>query len=81
MLLGMTYYSLPDEAPVVTLDQAPAYVREALLRMQRAARALGLYRRRGWNDTAVAYTHRRARADFQAAVDRWEHEEMNPRLF
>lgn len=77
----MTYYSLPEEAPVVTLDQAPLYVRQALMRMQRAARVLGMYRRRGWNDTAVAHEHRRARSEFQAAVDRWEHEELNPALF
>lgn len=81
MIVGMTYYSLPHDEPVNTMAQAPMYVRQALLRMQRAARALGLYRRRGWNDSAVVYAHRRARADFQAAVDRWEHEEMNPRLF
>lgn len=81
MVMGVTYYSLPEQEPVNTLDQAPLEVRQTLLRMQRASRALAMYRRRGWNDSAVAYAHRRARADFQAAVDRWEHEELNPRLF
>lgn len=81
MIVGVTYYSLPQPEPVKTLDQAPLEVRQALLRMQRAARALGVYRRRGWSLSHVEAAHRRARAEFDAAVDRWEHDELNPRLF
>lgn len=81
MIVDMAYYSLPLEEPVNTLDQAPLYVRQPLMRMQRASRALGIFRRRGWNDSAVAHAHRIARADFQAAVRRWEHEDLNPKLF
>lgn len=77
----MSFYSLPEPEPVGTLDQAPLEVRQALLRMQRAARALGVYRRRGWNLSHVEAAHRRARAEFIAALDRWEHAEMNPSLF
>lgn len=81
MVVGMSFHSLPTEEPVNTLDQAPLEVRQALLRMQRAARALGVYRRRGWSLSHVESAHRRARAEFHAAVDRWEQDELNPRLF
>lgn len=77
----MTYYSLLEPEPDKSFDLAPIEVRQALMRMQRTARALRLYFRRGWNLSAVAAEHRRARAEFDAAVSRWEFDEMNPSLF
>lgn len=77
----MSYYSLLEPEPDRSFEQAPVEVRRALMRMQRTGAALRLYFRRGWNLSAVAAEHRRARAEFEAAVSEWEYDEMNPSLF
>lgn len=75
-----SYYSL-ESARDHSLDGFPTYVRAAFHNRARAGRALRLYRKRGWNPAAVLVSYRRAVQDLNAALDRFEHEEMNPPLF
>lgn len=77
----MTFYSHeePDYDDIFGL--APVYVRRAHMRLRRTTSALQLYRRRGWNSSAAAHAHRIAQEEFSAALDRWDFEEANPRLF
>lgn len=78
---GMTYYSLPAPESDVVWDEAPNYVKMAATRSARAARVLGIYRRRGWNPSAASREYSAAREALHAAIDRWEFEENNPSLF
>lgn len=77
----MTYWSLPPEERTDPWLNAPSYVKRAAVRKARAFRVLRLYRRRGWNERAVAYEYSQATEQMASALDRWEHEEANPRLF
>ena len=70
-----------DDFPDNVAAEFPAEVRQALFRRARAGSALRVYRRRGWNDHAVRIQYARASAELDAALDRWEHREMNPPLF
>lgn len=70
-----------DDFPDSVARHFPADVRDALTRRARSGAALRLYRRRGWNPSAVRFQYDRATADLQAALDRWEHAENNPTLF
>lgn len=81
MIVGMTYYSLPAPESDVVWDTAPKYVKIAATRSARAARVLRLYRRRGWNPSAVSREYSSAREELRTAIDRWEFEENNPGLF
>lgn len=70
-----------DPFPPNPFDDAPEYVKVAARAAARSLKAVRLYRRRGWNDTAVAYAYRRDREALANAVARWSHDEDNPRLF
>lgn len=70
-----------DDFPRDLVDDFPPYVRQAFHRYRRSGAALRLYRRRGWNDTAVRFQRDRDAADLRDAIEKWEHREMNPRLF
>lgn len=70
-----------DDFPDDVARAFPSDVRRALSDRARAGAALRLYRRRGWNDSAVRFQYRRAQAELDAALDRWEHQETNPPLF
>lgn len=70
-----------DALPGDVFDDLPGYVKVAFHEHRRAGSALRLYRRRGWNPTAVLFQWNRAKQSLQEALDRWEHEELNPRLF
>lgn len=70
-----------DDFPDDVVSEFPADVKQALHARARAGAALRLYRRRGWNDTAVRWQFDRAAAALAIALDRWEHAETNPRLF
>lgn len=70
-----------DDFPDDVARDFPPDVRSALFRRARAGSALRLYRRRGWNDSAVRFQFDRAAADLAIALDRWEDREINPRLF
>lgn len=77
----MTFYSLEEPDYDDAFGLAPIYVRQAHMRLRRATSALQVYRRRGWNASAAAHAHRIAQEEFSAALDRWDFEEANPRLF
>lgn len=70
-----------DPFPGDPWQGAPSYVRDAARRKAKAFRVLRLYRRRGWNESAVIHEYDRATSAMVAAIDRWEHEEQNPPLF
>lgn len=70
-----------DDFPPGYYDDAPLAVRQAAQRHGRAVHAIRVYKKRGWNDAAVRLQARRAFADLTAALDEWEHDELNPRLF
>ena len=70
-----------DDFPPSVIDQWPAPVRRQFSRYARAGAALRLYRRRGWNDSAVRLQRDRERERLREVIDEWEHREMNPRLF
>lgn len=78
---GMSYHSIvlpPREDP---WGSSPPYVRQAATRKARALRVLRLYRRRGWNESAVVLEYSRATQALVDALDQWEFEESNPTLF
>lgn len=77
----MAYHSIPIPPPDSVWDDAPSYVRSAMVRKARAWRVLRLYKRRGWNPTAVVTEYSRACDEVHIALDRWEHDELNPSLF
>lgn len=70
-----------DDFPDDVASEFPADVRRALVARSRAGAALRVYRRRGWNDHAVRFQYDRAAAELALALDRWEYDEANPRLF
>lgn len=71
----------PDEFPTTRLEDFPAPVRQALARQARAANALRVYRRRGWNQQAARAEFERAKVAVSLALDEMEHAEQNPGLF
>lgn len=77
----MTYHSLETAPPEDPWALAPSYVRQAALQKARSWRALLLYRRRGWNESAVRSAFDRDARALREAIDRWEFEESNPYLF
>ena len=77
----MTFYSHEEPDYEDSLGLAPVYVRQAHMRLRRATAAVMLYRRRGWNPSAAAHAHKVARQEFSDALDRWDFDESNPRLF
>lgn len=79
--MGMrSHFGLDDFPDDVTRD-FPSDVREALVARARAGAALRLYRRRGWNDSAVRFQYTRATANLARALNEWEDREANPPLF
>lgn len=77
----MTKAHRPDEFPATRLEGFPLPVRQALARQARAANALRVYRRRGWNQLAARAEFERAREAVSVALDEMEHAEQNPGLF
>nr|CRY96520.1 hypothetical protein [uncultured prokaryote] len=59
----------------------PVEIREANRRRARAFSALRLYRRRGWNDSAVRLQHDRESANLKQLLDHLVFAEENPTLF
>lgn len=79
--MGMPSHLGLDDFPDDVASEFPADVKRALAARARAGAALRLYRRRGWNDHAVRFQYDRAAGELASALDRWEHQEMNPPLF
>lgn len=70
-----------EPRPDLSLDDLPPDVREALRWQARLAVALRLYRRRGWNDSALQLQYSRQTARVRALLEKLEFDEMNPALF
>lgn len=70
-----------DDFPDDVVAEFPTDVKQALHARARAGATLRLYRRRGWNDSAVRFQFDRAAAALAIALDRWEDRETNPPLF
>lgn len=81
MLVCMASHRGIDDFPDSAVDQFPAAVRRALQDHARAGAALRLYRRRGWNDSAVRFQRARAAEALRVALDDWQFAEENPTLF
>lgn len=79
--MGMPSHLGLDDFPDDVAAEFPPDVRQALATRARAGAALRLYRRRGWNDHAVRFQYDRADRELTTALDRWEHQELNPPLF
>lgn len=77
----MSYWSLtPPLRPDEDQDM-PDELKAAFRRWGRASAALRLYKRRGWNDSAVRFAFERERREVQRIIREMEHREMNPSLF
>lgn len=59
----------------------PPEVRAQFKRLGRASSALRLYRRRGWNPSAVLLQRNREADALKQLLDELEHRENNPPLF
>lgn len=70
-----------DDFPAHLDKSLPLHVRQQFARLGRAGAALRLYRRRGWNDSAVLLQRDREAATLTAMLDELEHLENNPPLF
>lgn len=81
MIRCMTNTRGLDPFPAHALAGLPDDVLDLYDRWWKAARVVRLYRRRGWNESAVLYARDRARERFVAAHQEWEHRQNNPTLF
>lgn len=70
-----------DDFPRDLTHELPPQLRAAVARLGRTTAAVRLYRRRGWNDSAVLVARNRDRAEVQRILDELEHQEQNPPLF
>lgn len=70
-----------DDFPADIVDQMPSDVRAAFHRVRRTADALRIYRKRGWNPSAIQHQYDRETRILQDAIDGWEDLENNPPLF
>lgn len=80
-MVGMVNPAGTDDFPRDLVDDFPPDVKAAFHRYRRAGAALRLYRRRGWNPSAVLASVRREREQLERLLERLEHDEQNPRLF
>lgn len=70
-----------DDFPAQWDESLPIELRQQFSRLGRASAALRLYRRRGWNPSAVLLQRDREAATLTAMLDELEHRENNPTLF
>lgn len=70
-----------DPFPRNWLDDLPAEVRDAYRTWHKCSRVVRLYRRRGWNDSAVSFANERAKARYHDLYAKHQHELDNPSLF
>lgn len=71
----------PDPFPATGLQDFPPHVRSAFREWGRATVALRVYRRRGWNTSAVQYSVDRCRRRALQLLRELEDSETNPTLF
>lgn len=70
-----------DDFPSSVMDEWPRPLREQFARRARAGSALRLYRRRGWNPSAVRLQFDRETAALKEMLDAYVFESENPALF
>nr|CRY95059.1 hypothetical protein [uncultured prokaryote] len=70
-----------DDFPASALDEWPAPLRAQFARRARAGAALRLYRRRGWNPSAVSLQLDRESAALKKMLDDYAFSDANPTLF
>lgn len=70
-----------DDFPTSVVSGWPAHIRQQFARRARAGSALRLYRRRGWNDSAVSFQLRRETETLKRMLDDYAFSEANPTLF
>lgn len=70
-----------DDFPSSVVDEWPREIREQFVRRARAGAALRLYRRRGWNASAVSLQLDRETATLKAMLDAYVFADANPTLF
>lgn len=70
-----------DDFPASVVDEWPAELRAQFARRARAGAALRLYRRRGWNDSAVRLQLDRETSALKRMLDDYAFADANPSLF
>ena len=70
-----------DDFPRSVVDDWPLPIRQQFARRARAGAALRLYRRRGWNPSAVRFQLDRETATLNRMLDDYAFAEANPTLF
>lgn len=70
-----------DDFPPSPWDDFPPHIKRAAFDNARAVRARRVYRRRGWNTSAVDAAVKRTGDALGAALSELEHLENNPSLF
>lgn len=70
-----------DDFPRSVVDDWPRPIREQFARRARAGAALRLYRRRGWNPSAVSLQLDRETATLKRMLDDYAFADANPTLF
>lgn len=70
-----------DDFPPSPWDDYSPEIKRAAFANARAVRARRVYRRRGWNTTAVDAQVRRTGAELGRLLSELEHRENNPTLF
>lgn len=80
-LRGMVNPRGLDDFPGTVVDEWPRPIREQFVRRARAGAALRLYRRRGWNPSAVRVQLDRETAALKRMLDDYAFADANPTLF
>lgn len=70
-----------DDFPGSVVDDWPIHIRQQFARRSQAGAALRLYRRRGWNDSAVRFQLDRETSALKRMLDDYAFAETNPTLF
>lgn len=81
MLWGMSNVIGTEDFPTELLEGAPFELRAALRARGKAIVAERVYRRRGWNTSAIRAEIARRSSQINALLDQWEDRETNPTLF
>lgn len=80
-LWGMANTRGLDDFPSSVVDEWPREIRQQFARRSRAGAALRLYRRRGWNASAVSLQLNRETAALKTMLDDYAFADANPTLF
>lgn len=70
-----------DDFPDSVVDEWPREIRAAFARRAKAGAAVRLYRRRGWNPSAVSYQLERETRALKQLLDDHAFASANPTLF